>query len=191
MSVNSTVVAYIRRSEDTRSEPLSALAGTVLRWCESQSISLCPVFVPGCRNVIVDVLSRECVGSEWTLHPEICRKVFQVWGSSLVDLFATALIRRLPLYVSPLPDQGAWRQDAFSFPCDGLDLYAFPPFALIRRVLVRVCESQAVHMTGRLVSPVAGPACGQSLGSSHVAVSPSTTSASPLPRFSEKLHLHA
>ncbi|MPC63056.1 hypothetical protein E2C01_057148 [Portunus trituberculatus] len=40
--------------------------------------------------------------------------------------------------------------------------------------------------SGRLVSPVAGPARGQSLGSSHVAVSPSTTSPSPLPRFSGK-----
>lgn len=66
--------------------------------------------------MIADVLSRECVRSEWTLHPEICRKVFRVWGSPLAGLFATALTRRLPLYVSPLLDQGAWRQDAFSFP---------------------------------------------------------------------------
>ncbi|MPC66604.1 hypothetical protein E2C01_060755 [Portunus trituberculatus] len=95
----------------------------VLRWCKCRSISLCPVFIPRRCNVIVDVLSRECVGSEWNLHPEICRKVFQVWGSSLVDLFATALTHCLPLYVSRLPDQGAWRQDAFSFPWDGLDLY--------------------------------------------------------------------
>ncbi|MPC41874.1 hypothetical protein E2C01_035480 [Portunus trituberculatus] len=48
--------------------------------------------------------------------------------------------------------QGAWRQDAFSFLWDGVDLYAFPPFALIRRVLVRVRESQAVRMT--LVAPL-------------------------------------
>ncbi|MPC24914.1 hypothetical protein E2C01_018008 [Portunus trituberculatus] len=108
MSDNSTVVVYLRKSGGTRSEPLSALARMVLRWCESCSLSLCPVFVPGCRNVIVDVLNQECVGSEWTLHPKIYRKVFQVWGSPLVDLFATALTRRLPLYVSPLLDQGAW-----------------------------------------------------------------------------------
>ncbi|MPC54371.1 hypothetical protein E2C01_048282 [Portunus trituberculatus] len=94
-------------------------------------------------------LSEPCFHSR-TL--QVYRKVFQLWGSPLVDLFATALTCRLPLYVSPLPDQEAWRQDAFSFSWDGLDLYAFPPFALIRRVLVRVCESQAVHMT--LVAPL-------------------------------------
>ncbi|MPC46620.1 hypothetical protein E2C01_040343 [Portunus trituberculatus] len=69
MSENSTVVAYLRRSGGTCSKPLLTLAGTVLRWCKSCSISLCPVFVPGRHNVIADVLSRECVGSEWTLHP--------------------------------------------------------------------------------------------------------------------------
>ncbi|MPC67323.1 hypothetical protein E2C01_061497 [Portunus trituberculatus] len=84
MSNNSTVVAYLRKSGGTRSEPLSTLSETVLRWCESRSISLCPVFIPGCRNVIVDVLSWECVSSEWTLHPKICRKVFKVWQSPLV-----------------------------------------------------------------------------------------------------------
>ncbi|MPC79469.1 hypothetical protein E2C01_073998 [Portunus trituberculatus] len=58
---NSTVVAFLRKSRGTHSEPLSALAGMVLGWCKSRSISLCPVSVPGCHNVIADVL---CVGSE-------------------------------------------------------------------------------------------------------------------------------
>ncbi|MPC51024.1 hypothetical protein E2C01_044862 [Portunus trituberculatus] len=86
MSDNLTVVAYLRKSGGTRSEPLSALAGMVLQWCESHSISLCPAFVPGHSNVIADVLSWEYVGSEWNLHPKICRKVFKVWGSPLVDV---------------------------------------------------------------------------------------------------------
>ena len=152
MSDNSTVVAYLRNSGGTHSESLSTLAGEVLRWCESLSISLRPRFIPGRRNAIADVLSRKCVGSEWTLHPVVCEKIFRVWGSPQVDLFATALTRRLPLYVSPLPDQGAWRQDAFSFQWMGLDLYAFPPFALIRRVLVRVRETQCVRVA--LVAPL-------------------------------------
>ena len=109
MSDNSMVVAYLRNSGGTCSESLSVLAGEVLRWCESLSISLRPMFFPGPHNSIVDVLSQEYVSSEWTLHPEVCRHLFQVWGSPLVDLFATALTRRLPLYVSPLPDQAAWK----------------------------------------------------------------------------------
>ena len=80
MSDNSTGVAYLRHSGGTHSESLSGLAGEVLRWCESLSISLRPMFIPGRHNSIADVLSRECVGSEWTLHPEVCRALFQLWG---------------------------------------------------------------------------------------------------------------
>ena len=100
----------------TRSESLLVLAGEVLRWCESLSISLRSMFFPGRHNLIADVLCQECVGSEWTLHPEVCRALFQIWGSPLVNLFATALNRRPPLYVSPLLDQAAWKRYAFSFP---------------------------------------------------------------------------
>ncbi|MPC67422.1 hypothetical protein E2C01_061597 [Portunus trituberculatus] len=57
-------------------------------------------FMLGRRNAVADVLSREYVGSEWNLHPIVCRQVFQVWGAPQVDLFATALNHQLPLYVS-------------------------------------------------------------------------------------------
>ena len=152
MSDNSTVVAHLRKAGGTRSESLSVLAGEVLRWCEGLSISLRPMFIPGRHNAIADVLSRECVGTEWSLHPVVCRFLFQVWGPPQVDLFATALNHRLPLYVSPLPDPKAWRRDAFSFLWEGLDLYAFPPFALLRSVLVRVRDSRCVRVT--LVAPL-------------------------------------
>ena len=152
MSDNSTVVAHLKNAGGTHSESLSVLAGEVLRWCESLSISLCPMFIPRRHNAIADVLSRECVGTEWSLHPEICRVLFGVWGPPQVDLFATALNRRLPLYVSPLPDPMAWKRDAFSFPWEELDLYAFPPFALLRRVLIRVRDTRRVRVT--LVAPL-------------------------------------
>ena len=96
------------------------------------------MFISGRHNSIANVLSWECVGSEWTLHPEVCRALFQVWGSPLVDFFTIALIRRLPLYVSSLPDQAAWKRDAFSFPWEGLNLYTLTHPSLIRRVLVSV-----------------------------------------------------
>ncbi|XP_045101308.1 uncharacterized protein LOC123498207 [Portunus trituberculatus] len=47
--------------------------------------------MPGQHNAVADILSHECVGSELTLHPVVCRQVFQVWGALQVDLFATAL----------------------------------------------------------------------------------------------------
>ena len=86
-----------------------------------------------------------------TLHPVVCQQIFLVWGVPQVDLFATSVNHQLPLYVSPLPDPGAWKEDAFAFQWEGLDMYAFPPFALIRRVLVRVRDASCVRMT--LIAP--------------------------------------
>ena len=58
----------------------------------------------------------------------------------------------LPLYCSLVPDPQAVFEDAFRHPWDDLDLYAFPPFALVGRVIARVQQSSRVAMT--LVAPL-------------------------------------
>ena len=75
-----------------------------------------------------------------------------MWGNPLIDLFATCLNAKLPLYCSLVPDPQAVFEDAFRHPWDDLDLYAFPPFALVSRVIARVQESSRVAMT--LVAPL-------------------------------------
>ncbi|MPC73624.1 hypothetical protein E2C01_067960 [Portunus trituberculatus] len=77
-SYNSTVVAYLRNSRGTWSDSPGS-GGDILQRCEDNSVSLLPRFVPGRRNAVADVLGRECVESEWTLHPIVCRQVFQVY----------------------------------------------------------------------------------------------------------------
>ena len=51
-----------------------------------------------------------------------------------------------------VPDPQAVFEDAFRHPWDDLDLYAFPPFALVGRVIARVQQSSLVAMT--LVAPL-------------------------------------
>ena len=53
----------------------------------------------------------------------------------------------LPLYCSLVPDPQAVFEDAFPHPWDDLDLYAFPPFALVGRVIARVQQLSRVAMT--------------------------------------------
>ncbi|XP_045137209.1 uncharacterized protein LOC123519768 [Portunus trituberculatus] len=151
ISDNTTVVTYLRNSGGTQSKSLSVLTWVILRWCEDNQVLLRPKFVPGWRNAVADVLNRECVGSDWTLYPVVCKWVFQVWSAPQVDLFATALNHQLPLYVSLLPDPNAWKQDVFAFPWEGLDRYAFSPFSLIRRVLVQVRETSGDRVS--LIAP--------------------------------------
>ena len=55
-------------------------------------------------------------------------------GNQSIDLFATCLNAKLPLYCSLVPDPQAVFEDAFRHPWDDLDLYVLPPFPLVGRV---------------------------------------------------------
>ena len=62
-------------------------------------------------------------------------------------LFATSLRAKLPLYCSLVPDPQVVFEDAFRHPWANLDLYAFPPFPLVGRVVARVREAPNLSMT--------------------------------------------
>ncbi|XP_068244858.1 uncharacterized protein [Palaemon carinicauda] len=79
----------------------------------------------------------QVVGYEWSLHPEVARSVIQKWGSPVMDLFATKLNTQLPVFCSPVPDPKVAFEDAFQHPWDNLNVYAFPPFGMLRQVLNR------------------------------------------------------
>ena len=55
-----------------------------------------------------------------------------------VDLFATRLNHKLPVYVSPVPDQNAWDIDALNINWSGLTAYAYPPTTLLHRVIQKI-----------------------------------------------------
>ena len=154
MCDNSTVVAYINKQGGTVSRPLCLLTSRLLRWTESFDVHLEARYLPGESNVLADVLSRrgQVVGTEWSLHPQVARALLRAWGNPSIDLFATCLNAKLPLYCSLVPDPQAVFEDAFRHPWDDLDLYAFPPFALVGRVIARVQQSSRVAMT--LVAPL-------------------------------------
>ena len=129
MSDNTTVVSYINKQGGTVSSSLCSLVRQILTWAELNSVCLVGRYVPGHRNILADQLSRrgQVVSTEWTLHSRILQAVFEVWGTPMVDLFATALNRRLPVYCSPVPDPMAWQVDVFAV--------SFPPIAILRLVI--------------------------------------------------------
>ena len=154
MCDNLTVVAYVNKQGGTVSRDLCSLASRLLRWTESLDIHLDARYLPGQANVLADLLSRrgEVVGKEWSLHPRVARSLLRVWGNQSIDLFATSLNAKLPLYCSLVPDPQAVFEDAFGHLWDDLNVCAFPPFPLISRVIARVRESSRLVMT--LVAPL-------------------------------------
>ena len=136
---NTTALAYLRKEGGTRSSTLNTMAQAILRFCEVHSIRLLPQFIPGRLNVLADALSRssQVLGSEWTLCQEVCKDLFRRWPVT-VDLFATSLTHRLPVYFSPVVDPQAAGVDAMLQSWDRLQAYAFPPFGLLPHLLAKV-----------------------------------------------------
>ena len=149
---NTTTVAYLRRSGGTFSSALNSTAREVLLWAESRRIRLLPQFIMGSSNVTADALSRpnQVIGSEWTLHHEVVDQLVHRWPAK-IDLFATSLTARLPVYFSPASDPRAAGTDALLQPWDDLQAYAFPLIAIIRRVLLKLRSSRNCELT--LIAP--------------------------------------
>ena len=149
---NVTAVAYLRKDGGTRSPLLNAIAQEILRWSESLAIRLAPQFIPGSNNVLADALSRphQLSHSEWSLNITVFRSLCRLWPVQ-IDLFATSANHRCSIYFSPYRDPQSAGTDTFLQSWGGLQAYAFPPFAIIPRVLAKFRESRGTELT--LVAP--------------------------------------
>ena len=141
---NTTVVAYLKRQGGTHSPDLCVEVWGILNMCLQNNIQLLVKHIPGKFNTLADRLSRidKPVTTEWSLNQEIANAVIQLMGFPTIDLFATRLNHRLPLYVSPIPDQKALSVDALTMDWNRIHAYAFPPFHLIPAVISKVRSSQ-------------------------------------------------
>ena len=149
---NTTAVASLRRAGGTRSPPLITLAQELLRWTESLSIRLAPQFLPGSNNVLADALSRpyQLPHTEWSLYMTVFLSLRRLWPVQIV-LFATSASHRCSIYFSHFRDPLSAGTDAFLQSWDGLQAYAFPPVAVIPRVLAKLRASTGTKLT--LVAP--------------------------------------
>ena len=68
-----------------------------------------------------------------------------------IDLFAASATHRCSIYFSPFRDPRSGGTDAFLQSWDGLQAYAFPPVAVITRVLLKLRASTGTELT--LVAP--------------------------------------
>ena len=108
-----------------------------------QQVTLKARPIPGRLNVIADKLSRlgQTIQTEWSLLPEVFQTICIRWHWPQIDLFATRFNNKLPLFVSPVPDPLATAVDALSLPLEDLDAYAFPPAAILGKVVKKLQDS--------------------------------------------------
>ena len=142
---NTTVVAYINKEGGMRSGSLCALLWRLLSWSNLRQIVLKARHILGRLNVIADKLSRQgqIIQTEWSFRQEVFDHLCFRWHRLEVDLFVSRYNCKLPKFVSPVPDPKAWAVDALTVPWENLDLYAFPPLALLGKVIGKLSDTFA------------------------------------------------
>ena len=94
--------------------------------------------------------STQVIGSEWTLHQAVVDRLIHQWPA-VIDLFTSSMTARLPVYFSSASDPMAAGTDALLQPWNDLQAYAFPPIAIIGRVLLKLRSSKNCELT--LITP--------------------------------------
>ena len=151
---NTTALAYVRNQGGTHSFQCCQEATQILLWAERHRVTLLPRFVRGESNVHADALSRrdQVLHTEWSMHPQVCERLWILWGRPEVDLFATSLNNKLPLFIAPMPEGPEESVDAFVQDWSNRFLYAYPPTKVIRRVLSKFVSSRESEMI--LITPM-------------------------------------
>ena len=123
--------------KQTRSNPL----WKIMTWCHHYQITLksqAHSRVPQCdglASVQSNKQNGHCI--------QRCSNSSVKWFIPHADLFATDLNHEVPLYVSSVPDQHTWDIDALNIIWSGLTVYAYPPTALLYRVIQKSSNSTA------------------------------------------------
>ena len=149
---NTTVAAYVNKQGGAHSFTLSKRVEAMILWCQDRRILLSAKYVPGKLNILADALSRAhmILPTEWTVVHRVLEPIWVAWFKPQIDLFATRFSRRLPLFVSPVPDPQAWAVDALSLPWTNFLGYAFPPFPILGKVIRKASIERATLI---LVAP--------------------------------------
>ena len=152
-SDNATVVAYINRQGGTISWTTWLELRKLLLLARERGWMIRARHIAGCLNVLADRLSRkgEIFPTEWSLHPDIVSMMFQEWGTPQVDLFATWENHKCMTFVSPFPDDRALSSDSLNISWEGMTAYAFPPRAILGKVLLKVRQTKNLRLI--LVAP--------------------------------------
>ena len=154
-SDNLSCVFYINKQGGTRSPNLMRVTAAVLRRAEAASILLTAIHVKGELNVLADILSRRhtVLRNEWRLAPMTFHWICSVspWGRPTLELFANKMNHLLPRYVSPCVDVDAFAVDALVCEWPAEVLYAFPPFTILDRVLLKILVERPQRLL--LVAP--------------------------------------
>ena len=126
-------------NEGNKERNMIRLSKEIWHYLVNHNMATTAEYLPSVMNTVADKESRKKPdSSEWLLHPKVFQAVSQLLGSPPIYLFASRLCHQLPQYI-------AWHPDPYSQGTDAMIQnwniglpYAFPPFSMISRVLLKI-----------------------------------------------------
>lgn len=136
---NTTAISYVNRMGGTHSKKLCEVAKEIWKWCEKRSIWIVASYIRSKDNVVADYESRRLEPeTEFELSQKAYNNLVKIFGQPNIDLFASRANTKCKLYVSWKRDPGSITVDAFTINWKNYFFYAFPPFSIILKVLVKI-----------------------------------------------------
>ena len=139
-SDSTTAIAYINNLGGVRSEEIFSVISELYDFCIKRNLRIQASHIRGCLNSHADSLSRKTREHSYSIPKDlfsfICDKIL---FKPVIDLFASRLNHKLPLYFSEGPDPFANNFDAFVNPWPN-SIYAFPPIKLVSKFIARFLQ---------------------------------------------------
>lgn len=149
---NTTALAYINKMGGAMFNSLHELAREFWNWCEDRRLWVFAAYIASKDNIEADTLSRKInEDTEWGLADEAFQQITIKFGRQDIDLFASRKNTKCETFCAWGRDPDALVSDAFTICWSELRFYAFPPFAIIAKVLQKIRNDKA---SGILVVPL-------------------------------------
>ena len=127
-----------------KSPECNKLSRNIWEWAEVRKMWLSAAHIPGTENCTADTDSREFNDdSEWMVSDFVLKIITDLFGTHEIDLFATRLNHKLPIYVSGKPDPYSVSINAFSVSWSQSYMYYFHLFSVIWKVLKKIRDDTA------------------------------------------------
>ena len=152
---NNSALQGIKNQGSSKSWPISCLSVIILKKAHLRNLFIEPVRISSEENILADCASRKQNVPDWSISDNLVIKMFNKFGTPDVDLMATVLSRKAPMYFAwNQEDPESWGQDSLArdVAWNNFQLpYCFPPFPLIGQVLAKVRDQKVDKML--LVAP--------------------------------------
>ena len=141
---NMVALSHLMKMRGTQIQEFVTISKKIWNYLLLHKITITVQYLTGVLNVEADRESRDLEDSnEWKLDTQVFKKIRLAHGTPDIDLFGSRVSHQIPQYMPWKLDPFSKVRDAFHISWNQICPYAFPPFALIGRVLQKVQQVQA------------------------------------------------